>query len=120
MAWFALIFLLLGSFFFSGTETAVTAVSRPLLHEQAKRGNKWAEKLLELKKNPALVLGTLLFGNNVVNIAFTAISTGLMVEIFGPHYGVAISTFVVSIVVLIFAEILPKTYAVNNTLPLAL
>ena len=120
MAWFALCLLLLASFFFSGTETAVTAVSRPLLHEQAKRGNKWAEKLLELKKNPGLVLGTLLFGNNVVNIAFTAISTGLMVELLGPHYGVAISTFVVSIVVLVFAEILPKTYAVNNTLPMAL
>ena len=48
MAWVALVVLLLCSFFFSGTETAVTAVSRPLLHEQAKRGNKWAEKLLEL------------------------------------------------------------------------
>ena len=120
MAWVALVVLLLCSFFFSGTETAVTAVSRPLLHEQAKRGNKWAEKLLELKKNPALVLGALLFGNNVVNIAFTAISTGLMVEIFGPRYGVAISTFVVSVIVLIFAEILPKTYAVNNALPIAL
>ena len=107
MAWFILIFLLLGSFYFSGTETAVTAVSRPLLHEQARRGNKWAEKLLELKKNPALILGALLFGNNVVNIAFTAISTGLMVEIFGARYGVIISTFVVSIIVLIFAEILP-------------
>ncbi len=120
MAWFVLIFLLLGSFFFSGTETAVTAVSRPLLHEQAKRGNKWAAKLLDLKKDPAQVLGTLLFGNNVVNIAFTAISTGLMVEMFGPNYGVLISTFVVSIIVLIFAEILPKTYAVSNTLPMAL
>ena len=120
MAWFILIFLLLGSFYFSGTETAVTAVSRPLLHEQARRGNKWAEKLLELKKNPALILGALLFGNNVVNIAFTAISTGLMVEIFGARYGVIISTFVVSIIVLIFAEILPKTYAMSNTLPMAL
>ena len=120
IAWFALVFLLLCSFYFSGTETAVTAVSKPLLHEQARRGNKWADKLLELKKNPPLVLGTLLFGNNVVNIAFTAISTGLLVEMFGSRYGVLISTFVVSVVVLIFAEILPKTYAVNNTLPMAL
>lgn len=119
MAWIVLIFLLAASFYFSGTETAVTAVSRPLLHEQAKRGNKWAAKLLELKQNSAQILSTLLFGNNVVNIAFTAISTGLMVEI-SPKYGVAISTFVVSVVVLIFAEILPKTYAMNNTLLLAL
>ncbi len=120
MAWFVLIFLLLASFFFSGTETAVTAVSRPLLHEQSKRGNEWATKLLELKKDPAQVLSTLLFGNNVVNIAFTAISTGLLVEVFGQNYGVIIATFVVSVIVLIFAEILPKTYAVNNTLPMAL
>lgn len=120
MAWIILLLLLMASFYFSGTETAVTAVSRPLLHEQAKRGNKWAEKLLQLKQNSAQILSTLLFGNNVVNIAFTAISTGLMVEMFGAHYGVIISTFVVSVVVLIFAEILPKTYAMNNTLPLAL
>ncbi len=120
MAWIILFFLLLGSFYFSGTETAVTAVSKPLLHEQAKRGNKWAAKLLELKSNSPLVLGTLLFGNNIVNIAFTAISTGLLVEWFGPHYGVLISTFVVSLIVMVFAEILPKTYAMNNSLPVAL
>jgi len=120
MAWIILICLLVASFYFSGTETAVTAVSRPLLHEQAKRGNKWAKKLLELKQNSAQILSTLLLGNNVVNIAFTAISTGLMVEMFGAHYGVLLSTFVVSVVVLIFAEILPKTYAMNNTLPMAL
>ena len=120
MSWVILIFLLIASFYFSGTETAVTAASKPLLHEQAKRGNKWAEKLLEMKQNSGSVLGTLLLGNNIVNIAFTAISTGLLVETFGPKYGVLISTFVVSVIVLIFAEILPKTYAINNALPLAL
>ena len=120
MSWVTLVLLLLASFYFSGTETAVTAISPSLLHEQAKRGNKWADKLLELKKNSALILSTLLLGNNVVNIAFTAISTGLMVEMFGARYGVILSTFVVSVVVLIFAEILPKTYALNNALPMAL
>ena len=120
MAWIILFILLIGSFYFSGTETAVTAVSRALLHEQAKRGNKWAEKLLDLKKNSGELLGTLLFGNNIVNIAFTAISTGLMVALFGQKYGVLISTFAVSFIVMVFAEILPKTYAMNNTLPLAL
>ena len=120
MTWVILLFLLMASFYFSGTETAVTAVSPALLHEQARRGNKWANNLLELKKNSAQILSTLLFGNNIVNIAFTAISTGLMVELFGAHYGVIISTFIVSVIVLIFAEILPKTYAVNNALPMAL
>ena len=119
ISWIILTFLLMGSFYFSGTETAVTAVSKPLLHEQAKAGNKWAEKLLELKQNSGSILGTLLFGNNIVNIAFTAISTGLLVDMFGPS-GVLISTCVVSIIVLVFAEILPKTYAMNNTMPFAL
>ena len=85
MAVVLLLFLLCCSFFFSGTETAVTAASRPLLHEQAKRGNKWAEKLLTLKEDSSTVLGTLLFGNNVVNIAFTALSTAILVELFGSH-----------------------------------
>ena len=120
MAYLILFFLLVCSFFFSGTETAVTAVSKPLLHEQAKRGNKWANHLLDMKKDSGITLGTLLFGNNIVNIAFTALSTGLLVAAFGPQYGVVISTFLVSFVVMIFAEILPKTYAINNALPFAL
>jgi len=120
MSYLILFFLLVCSFFFSGTETAVTAVSKPLLHEQAKRGNKWANHLLNMKKDSGITLGTLLFGNNIVNIAFTAVSTGLLVAAFGPQYGVVISTFLVSFVVMIFAEILPKTYAINNALPFAL
>ncbi len=120
MSWVILGFLLVCSFYFSGTETAVTAVSKPLLHEQAKRGNKWADKLLALKKTPDKILSTLLLGNNLVNIAFTAISTELMLEVFGPKYGVLVSTFVVSVVVLICGEILPKTYAMNNTLTMSL
>ena len=120
MAYLILFFLLVCSFFFSGTETAVTAVSKPLLHEQAKRGNKWADYLLNMKKDSGITLGTLLFGNNIVNIAFTALSTGLLVAAFGPQYGVIISTFLVSFIVMIFAEILPKTYAINNALPFAL
>ena len=120
MAYLILFFLLVCSFFFSGTETAVTAVSKSLLHEQAKRGNKWANHLLNMKKDSGMTLGTLLFGNNIVNIAFTALSTGLLVAAFGQQYGVIISTFLVSFVVMIFAEILPKTYAINNALPFAL
>ena len=120
MAYIMLFFLLVCSFYFSGTETAVTAVSKPLLYDQAKRGNKWANKLLAMKKDSGITLGTLLFGNNIVNIAFTALSTGLLVAAFGSQCGVIISTFLVSFIVMIFAEILPKTYAINNALPFAL
>ncbi len=114
-----LIILLLMSFFFSGVETAVTAISVPLLSARADKGDKRAKILLKLKNKPDKLLGTLLLGNNLVNIALTAISTSLLIEIFGPVQGVALATFGVSFVVLIFAEILPKTYAIHQTLPFA-
>ncbi len=109
-------FLLLLSFYFSGTETAVTAVSMPQLYDMGKKGNWRAQKIMMLKKDSPKLLGTLLFGNNVVNIALTALSTALMIEFFGEKYGVLIATFGVSFIVLLFSEILPKTYAMNNAL----
>ena len=113
-------FLLLLSFFFSGTETAVTAVSKPLLMELEKNGNTKAKRVNKLKKNPSGLLGTLLFGNNIVNIAITALATSLMIEMFGDKYGVLIATFGVSFIVLIFSEIMPKTYAMSNALNFSL
>ncbi len=106
--------LLILSFFFSGTETAMTAVSRPLLCELEKNGNQAAKRVNKLKQDSSLLLGTLLFGNNIVNIAITALATGILIDAFGDKYGVLIATFGVSFVVLVFSEILPKTYAINN------
>ena len=114
-----LFILLAMSFFFSGVETAVTALSMPLLSERAKKGDKKAKILLKLKQKPDKLLGTLLLGNNLVNIALTALSTSMLIDIFGPAKGVALATFGVSFMVLIFAEILPKTYAINQTIPFA-
>lgn len=111
ISYLILIFLLMCSFFFSGTETAVTTVSKPLLHEQEKQGNKRAALLNRLKSDNGRLLGTLLFGNNIVNIATTALSTSLLIEAVGEKWGVLLSTFVVSFVILVFSEILPKTYA---------
>lgn len=114
VSYIILLILLCFSFFFSGTETAVTASSNALLYDQEKQGNKRAQKLNHLKKNPSLLIGTLLFGNNIVNIAITALSTALCIEAFGESYGVLIATFGVSVIVLVFSEILPKTYAMSN------
>lgn len=110
-------FILLGlclflSFFFSGTETAFTASSDALLHEMEKKGNKKAALVNKIKKKPDRFLGVILFGNNVVNIAATAITTSICIAILGPKLGVFVSTFVVSFVVLIFCEIMPKTIAI--------
>ncbi len=112
-SYFVLLILLSLSFFFSGTETAITAVSMPLLHEQVKQGNKRAALLVRMKRQSDRLLATLLFGNNIVNIATTALSTALMIEAVGEKWGVILSTFVVSAIILVFSEILPKTYALS-------
>ena len=119
MSYFVLFLLLALSFFFSGTETAMTAVSLPLLNGRAENGDKKAKILMEMKQKPDTLLGTLLLGNNIVNIALTALSTSLLIAIFGAKWGVWISTFLVSFIVLIFAEILPKTYAMHMTTSVA-
>ena len=119
MTYFILFVLLAFSFFFSGTETALTAVSLPLLNGRAEEGDKKAKILMEMKQKPDTLLGTLLLGNNIVNIALTALSTSVLIQMFGPKSGVWISTFLVSFIVLIFAEILPKTYAMHMTTPVA-
>ena len=119
MSYFILFILLALSFFFSGTETALTAVSLPLLNGRAENGDKKAKILMEMKQKPDTLLGTLLLGNNIVNIALTALSTSLLIATFGARWGVWISTFLVSFIVLIFAEILPKTYAMRMTTSVA-
>lgn len=112
--WILLIFLLACSFFFSGSETAITAVSTAQIQEMAKEGDLAAQKVKNMKENNSQLIGALLFGNNVVNIAITAISTSLCIAFFGENYGVLIATFGVSFVILVFSEILPKTYALQN------
>jgi Mg2+/Co2+ transporter CorB len=107
------------SFFFSGSETAYTAASRPLLHEMAKKGSKRAKSANALLKTQEKLIGTLLFGNTLVNIAASSISTALLLEIFGQK-GVAIATLGVSFFILIFCEIMPKMYALRNATPFAL
>ena len=108
------------SFFFSGTETAFTASSDPLMHELEKKGNHRAHLVKKIKRKPDRFLGMILFGNNVVNITATAITTSLCVLFFGAKWGVVVSTFGVSFVVLIFCEIMPKTVAIRNPNTIAL
>ncbi len=108
------------SFFFSGTETAFTASSDALMHELEKKGNRRAYLVKKIKQKPDRFLGMILFGNNVVNIMATAITTSLCLHFFGGKWGVVISTFGVSFVVLIFCEIMPKTVAIRNPNTIAL
>ena len=103
-------FLLLFSGFFSGSETALMSSSKPKLHKMAKEGNKKAERVNKVTADPERLLSTILLGNNLVNIAASALTTGIFIKLFGES-GIAVATLVMTFLVLIFAEIIPKTVA---------
>ena len=109
-----IIFVLLGlSGFFSGSETALTAASRARIHHMAKDGNKRAKRVAKLIEDPERLIGAILLGNNLVNILASALATSLFMNIIGEH-GVVFATLVMTALVLIFAEVLPKSYAIAN------
>lgn len=103
---------LLVSAFFSGSETAMTALSRASMLRLEKQGNKRAAIVNRLLAQRERLLGALLFGNNAVNIAGSALATGVLLTWFG-NAGVAYATVVMTVLVVVFAEILPKTAAFN-------
>jgi Mg2+/Co2+ transporter CorB len=107
----AIVFLLLMSAFFSGSETALTATSRARLTELERRGNKRASAALALTKMRERLIGALLLGNNVANITASAIATAVLINAFGDS-GAVIASGVMTVLVLIFAEVMPKTYAI--------
>ena len=109
----AILVLLCLSGFFSGSETALTAASRARMHKMAQQGNRRAAVVENLKGDTEKLIGTILLGNNAVNILATAITTSLFSTLFG-EYAVAIATGVMTVLVLIFAEVLPKTFAIRN------
>ncbi len=110
----AVIFLLCLSGFFSGSETALTAASRARMHGLEKDGDKRAARVNRLLANRESLIGAILLGNNLVNILASAIATALFLEMFGDA-GVPIATAVMTVLVLVFAEVLPKTYAISNS-----
>ncbi len=109
----AIIGLLLMSAFFSGSETALTAVSRAALHRMSAGGSKGASIALRLTEDSERLIGAVLLGNNFVNILAAALATQLFTTLFGEA-GIAWATLVMTFVVLIFAEVTPKTYAITN------
>ena len=106
----AVIILIMLSAFFSSAETALTTVNKHRLRAMADDGNKTAEKVLRLVENPSKMLSAILIGINVVNITSSAIATSLTTKVFGNAY-IGISTGVLTLVVLLFGEITPKTFS---------
>lgn len=103
--------LILVSGFFSGAETGLTAVSRASLTEIERRGSTRARMALRLTETPERLIGALLLGNNLANITASAVATAALIKAFGDH-GAVIASGVMTVVILIFAEVMPKTYAI--------
>ena len=97
--------------YFSATETAFSAINRVRIRNQAEKGNKRAALVLQLSDNYDSLLSTILIGNNIVNIGCSSLATILFVKLLGEEMGAGISTLVITVVVLIFGEISPKSIA---------
>lgn len=109
----AIVGLLVLSALFSGSETALTASNQARIHHLLRKGNKRARAVTRLMETREQLIGAILLGNNLVNILASALATSILIGFFGD-IGVAIATVVMTTLVLIFSEILPKTYALSN------
>lgn len=115
----AILCLLVLSGFFSGSETALTAASRAKLKAQADKGEARAETVMKVTDDRERMIGAILLGNNVVNILSASLATALLTRVFGDS-GVAFATLGMTLLVLVFGEVLPKTYAIANPESVAL
>lgn len=111
--------MLVASGFFSCSETALTAHSRPLMHQLEQQGNPRAAMVNKLTANREQLIGAILLGNNLANIMSSALATSVLITMFGDA-GVAYATLVMTLVILIFSEILPKTVALRHANRVAL
>ena len=109
-----LVCLVFLSAYFSATETAFSSLNRIRLKNMASGGNRRAQTALSLSENYDELLSTILVGNNIVNIASTSIATTLFVAALGGSAGPTVSTVVMTVVVLIFGEVSPKSLAKEN------
>ena len=106
----AIIIMVLLSAFFSSAETALTTVNRHRMRSLADEGNRTAARVLRILENPSKMLSTILIGNNIVNISASALATTFTTEVFGNRF-IGVATGVLTLVVLLFGEITPKTLA---------
>lgn len=111
--------LLAASAYFSGAETALTGASRPRMHALAQDGDHRAAIVRHLQEERDRTIGALLLGNNLANIGASALATGVLVTLFGAA-GVAYATIAMTVLVLVFSEVMPKIYAINHADAVAL
>ena len=109
-----IIFCVLFSGYFSATETAFSSLNRIRIKNLAEKGDKKAKLVLDMLENFDSLLSTILIGNNIVNIACASVATVLFVRLLGEEQGPSVATIVITIVVLIFGEVTPKSIAKEN------
>ncbi|MEL6752008.1 MAG: CNNM domain-containing protein, partial [Pseudomonadota bacterium] len=109
----AILLLIALSGFFSGSETALTAVSRARIHSMEKAGDRRAALVARLIAIQERLIGALLLSNNLVNILASALATSLFISLFGD-LGVVYATILMTALVVIFAEVLPKSWAISS------
>ncbi len=112
--WVLLILCIVFSAFFSSSETAFISLERYRLQHLVESGKKGAALVAKMLERPERILSTILLGNNLVNTAAAAIGTVLAVSYWGEERGVALSTVMVTVLLLVFAETTPKTFASRN------
>ncbi|HCP00808.1 MAG: hypothetical protein CL573_06285 [Alphaproteobacteria bacterium] len=114
-----IVVLLALSAFFSGSETALTGASRPRMHQLETEGNKRAGTVNLLRAQEERLIGGILISNNIVNILASALATSMMITLFGDA-GVVYATVAMTTLLVIFSEVLPKTYAIRHADEVAL
>ena len=107
-------FLLLLSAFFSSSETAITRISDVKIYQWGENKNKKYIKATKLMKSREKVIGILLLGNNIVNILASALATSILIGLFGDK-GIIYATLIMTTLIFIFSEVLPKTYAIRES-----
>ena len=115
-----LFILLVLSFFFSASETSIIGLSKIRLRHMLQKGVKHAQSIQRLVTKLDKVIAAILIGNNIVNIAISSIAAGIFVQIYGYRWGILVSTFATTMVLLIFCEVTPKILASKRTEKVAL
>lgn len=113
MSYIAIVILLIMSALFSSMETAFSSVNKIRLKHEAANGSKKAARALDIAENFDKALTSILIGNNIVNILSSSLGTVIFTDLFGPA-GVAVATVVMTVLVLIFGEVIPKSFAKQN------
>lgn len=110
------------SAFFAGTETAITTASRARLHQLSQEGNKAAKAAYQARETKEKLISTLLVGNTLVNSGATAVATAMLTHVFGGDSGTGalVATLAITLSLLIFSEVLPKTFAIHHAVAMSL